>query len=378
MNVDLPPVIVVRQLLRQQLQRRVHFVRSIQSIYDRDWATHGGQGYDRRGRIKSLAAAYENLLTDVGVFDLERRGSADRLKLKAETTFSVKGHVLWPITFGRNTTSTDPAFTEQSLMIARIGATFSHKKAAIFEAPICFFWTRHALERLCQRENFGNNLEVQLTQSTSVIVRALSVAISFGLTKLNAELGHGSRAAWIPYKRGLIFITERATWSHKTSVQFGWRFNFIKDELSNNFLQRSRIIPIFAGTESARGAAGSSVQECSHLLGVVSWGVATFVDAAQLSTVQLSYRNSFERIMEYCKGEVENNLFMLNFDPEFTGSGINIDDKGMTEEFHQIVFQIRGLLDLPSFHVQTGSQMNHVLESDMSSSQYRSFLSARR
>jgi len=378
MDVDLPPAIVVRRLLRQQRHRRAHFVRSIQAIYDRDWATQGGQGYDRRGRIRLLATAYDQQLVDAGAFEVARLGSAERLKLKAETAFSIQGNVLWPITFGRNTTSTDPAFTEQSLMVVRVGGNFSHKKASIFEAPLCIFWTRHAMERLCQRAPIGNDLGGELVRSALPIAKALSVAITFKFTRPSETVDRTGSTVWLPYRHGLLIVTERATFSYKNSAQFGWRFNFIKNELTNNYVRRAKVSPILVRSKVDELSEDYEEAVAPDLLSVASWGVATFVGESQLSSQQTSYRDRFDRVMGAFNGEVADKLFKLNFDPEFALDGIHIDDKNFTKSLMEEIDTIRNVIGSDSFQVQTGSQLNHVLESDMSSSQYRNFLSLRR
>lgn len=378
MDVDFPPTIVVRRLLRQQRQRRAHFVRSIQAIYNRDWATQGGHGYDRRGRIRLLAAAYDQQLVDAGAFEVARIGSAERLKLKADIAFSIQGNVLWPITFGRNTTSTDPAFTEQGLMVVRIGGVFSQKKASIFEAPLCILWTRHAMERLCERAPIGNDLEGELVRAAFPIAKALSVAITFKLMRYSESVDRTGSTVWLPYRHGILIVTERATFSHKNSAQFGWRFNFIKNELMNNYVSRAKVSPIFVRSKVDDLSEDYEEAVAQDLLSVASWGVATFVGESQLSSEQISYRDRFDRVMGAFNGEVADKLFKLNFDPEFIMDGIHIDDENLPEGLMEEVDSIRNVIGSDSFQIQTGSQLNHVLESDMSSFQYRNFLSLRR
>ena len=127
----------------------------------------------RQERITGIAQSYLQEFERAGVLHAQVFGSLERLKLKSERGLRLQGYVLWPVTFGRQANTSDPAFTEQALMLVQTGGQFSSSKASVYEAPVFFGWTRHALERLCERDSIGADLAVVLGTSTLGIIKAL-------------------------------------------------------------------------------------------------------------------------------------------------------------------------------------------------------------
>lgn len=75
------------------------------------------------------------------------------------------------------------------------------------------------------------------------------------------------------------------------------------------------------------------------------------------------------------KGIVTESLFTLNFDPEYLREGINVPDGSLSESASDIIDKLKNIIRLSSFKSLSKNPINHILDFDVSSTKYRSFIS---
>jgi hypothetical protein len=257
MDVDLPPVIVVRQMLRRQQQRKDNLHAWIQQAYNDGWVEGRAQSRSRSQRIRLLADGFDREMKAAGAFNILSSGSHDRLRLNSPKGLSIRGHFLWPVKFGRNITVEDPVYTEQHLMLVQMGGSFTPTKASIYEVPLLFSWSRHALERLSERSNVGNNLQDKLFSTSIELARTFAIMKAFDLTKGDPDLDASSLTMWLPYCDGLVIVTRQAAASHRDSRELGWKINFSKRRVVRNILRESRLLPVRTGAPGTVDANGN-------------------------------------------------------------------------------------------------------------------------
>ena len=361
-NVDLPPVIAVRRLLRSQQQRRDAY-RSWVNLTSRSESGRGARS--RRERITGIAQSYLQEFERAGVLHARVFGSLERLKLKSERGLRLQGYVLWPVTFGRQANTSEPAFTEHALMLVQTGGQFSSSKASVYEAPVFFGWTRHALERLCERDSLGADLAVVLGTSTLGIIKALSLARAFNLIKADAHGGLMSETAWVPFRGGLLVLTARVAAADRSVRELGWKFSFTKGHFSTTLIKQSNIVPAMI-----RDGSGGAYRDRS-LICTQSWFVSTYVANRQLSVEQLRYANLFDELQDQVHERAKSQMFSLYYDPMFNKEGIDIDDSLVPEQARSIAAKLSMCIDTRAFEAQERHSITHILSSDMSSSEYR-------
>jgi hypothetical protein len=357
MDIELPPHIVVRQLFRKQRACKAMFMEWLNEAVKTEWA---GQR-PRRDSLARFAADLRAQMLDAGGFNLADRGSPQTLKLKTETAYKTHCQVLWPVSFGRNPGAVS-AYTEQGLMVSQLGGRISKNKTAIYVSPLLLCWTKHALERICERGGVETNLFEALTSSMSELENNLSIALAFGLAKKDESGDQWSRTAWIPYRKGLVVINCRAATASSLTRQMGWRLDLSKSIFSNLFVKKSKIVNVVDGDTGKDITQGRVSAE--------GWFVTTFISKVMMSSQQQSYHKEFEHLSDALPCEVAKDLRTMTFDPHYGLGTIEISDQLITDDVQEAVSKLKNMVASNSFIAETRPPMAHILDGEIDTAAY--------
>jgi hypothetical protein len=374
MDVDLPPVIVVRRLLRHQQQRRDDLNTWIEQAYNDGFTpSHAGKR-SRLQRIRLFAEGFDKKLKSAGAFNVSSSGSLDRLKLKSESGFSANGHVLWPVTFGRNLNGPGPVYTEQHLMLAQVGGDFTPAKASVYEVPLLLSWTRHALERICERTNVGNNLYDELSSSAIHLAKTFAIARVLKLIKGDADPDQTSQTAWLPYQDGLVIVTQQAAFAHRLSHHRGWKLSFNKRRVIRDLVKSSRSLPLRTGPPGTIDDDGNPTFELRNLMSMDTWVVTTFIARGQLSVDQEKLRLKTMELVDCLPNEAAGLMYKLCFDSSYGAMGIEVPDELLSSTF-QICDDIKGALRSSAFKAETRGALSQMMDAGVSTAEYQKIMS---
>lgn len=278
MNVELSPHLLVRQFLKRQRHRKQAYRDWFDHVYARDWATGNPKGQ----QIHSMSLEYLDQLRNAGATDLRQAGSPAKLKLRSASGFDVSGFALWPIALGTSPGEVDEAFSEQALMIVRLGASFTSKKVAAHEAPLAMGLTRHAIERMMERGALSSDIDADLHKAAPHLLGDIALALAFSIAKTAEGEPHWAGTAFVPFAGGMVIVTNRMMTSGRLNQDFGWRFNFTKRRYTWCYLKPDLMLDSPDRSMEMGGCAQLS-----------TWFVTTFVARNQLYPDQRAYLDAF-------------------------------------------------------------------------------------
>lgn len=365
MNVELPPHIIVRQLLRQQTTRKREFTSWLSAAFDAEWATDRPKG----DALIRFVTGYQNQLSSAGNFAESEIGSADRLKLRSASEYRTRSYILWPITLGQFL-EVDAAYTEQGLMLTQVGGHFTPTKAMIYDGPTFFVWTEHALRRFCERDPAGQDIATVLTDAGLQLARSTALAVALRITKGETEENF-NQTCWLPFNDGLVVLTKRSVTAHRSTQQLGWKFNLAKKSFSNIFVKPASINPVMVRSDQGE-------HRNQDLISVTSWFVTTYIGLHQLSPLQRAYRDTFENFEAAVGESAKDRLFKLGFDPFYSQPGIEIPDEQIEGRPTVLWQEAARLLQNVSFVAHARQPVMQILDGELSSAAYRRLIERRR
>ncbi|MBB3909724.1 hypothetical protein [Sphingomonas desiccabilis] len=305
MEVSVPSHYVVRQLLRDQKRRKDAYRSWFDRAYEDSWKSRQPMPKPSAAKLITFAKNFVAQFEEANAFNRRDTGSIERLRLKAEAGFSTDAHVLWPVTFGLNRLNPDPVYAEQALMLVRTGAKITRNKVSVYEAPLCFCWTKHALERICERTSIGNNLLPVLTALSSESIRRLALLLGHGLQKRTVDPLNPGITAWMPFLDGMAVFTHRLVAAPNYALDVGWKFSFTRQRFSQTYLKKDLLLPRTA--DSCRG---------DNQLVAAVWFMTTFVGRHQLSSDQLKYISAVNRLIKAAPPALVQEAYEAWFDPD--------------------------------------------------------------
>lgn len=299
-DLNLSPHIVVNAWLREQRKRKQAYRDWFDMVYERDWKLGPVKGVG----LQRLASDYQEQLAAAHAFGIKQQGEAARLLLKSDKGFQLRAHTLWPLNVGQDV-NTPEAYTEDAISLVRVGAEFAPKKVAAHEAPLNFYVTRHALERLIERQALPGDLHTELAMLVPKLANDAAALLFFGIVNANEDEADWARTAYIPCRGGIVVLTNRLVAAPRYAEDIGWRVNFNKNNYSQGYLKKDLLV------------ADHKQERSPDLLMISIWFVTTFFASNQLSPKQTRYYEEARVFIDNLPAAAAKRAFEVQFDPDY-------------------------------------------------------------
>lgn len=351
--------IYVERFFREGWQRKQALRSNIDEIYATCWQ---GKPRPNVAGLIDFAAMYERAVTEAGAFAAERNAPIERLKVKTTKPYEFSAFVLFPITVAQPIHDGSLGHTQDFMMLNRVGTSIAINKVIAHQSPLGLYFSKHALERFCERGENSPDVESLVVSNAISIAQRLTLLQFSGVVKFASEQGDwGAVSAFVPFLGGMMIFSSHYLSGMGYDENLGWKFNFTKNRYSYRYLKPELILPettIRGGVTTYR-----------------TWYAATYVGSDQLSSAQRDYVRAVDRVFASTSQATFEATFKLQLDPDtvsradrYAGLGSEIDPAALSSAL--------ALLDGPAFQVPDRVPAGLLVEDRTNTEDLRTVISA--
>lgn len=274
---------------------------------------------------------------EAGAFAAERNAPIARLKVKTTKPYEFSAFVLFPMTMAQPVNDGSLGHTQDLMMLNRVGTSIAMNKVIAHQSPLGLCFSKHALERFCEREENSADVESLMVSNALSIAQRLTLLQVFDVVKIASAHGEGeSVSAFVPFLGGMMIFSSHYLSGMEYDENLGWKFNFIKSRYSYRYLKPELVLP------------KSTIRD--GITTYRAWYAATYIGAEQLSPAQRDYVRAVDRLFASASQATFETAFKIQLDPDtvyradrYRGLASDIDHAALSSAF--------ALLDGPAFQV---------------------------